>query len=75
MSRSRKKPIHSITTAASDKPFKVIEHRRERHSARQVIANTMDMDDPRLHAVYGDPWNAPKDGKRYNPDWPKAYRK
>jgi hypothetical protein len=66
MSRSRRKtPIIGMTTAISDKPFKVDEHRRERRSARAVLASGLDADDRRMHAQkYGDPWKAPKDGKQ-----------
>lgn len=66
MSRSRKKtPIHGITTARSDKPYKSDEHRRERSNVRQIVRQTADGDDPRLHRDYGNPWGGPKDGKVY----------
>jgi hypothetical protein len=62
MSKSRKKhPGGGIAIAESDKPFKVMEHRRER---RQVSASLKFGDEPLL-AVYGNPWKAPKDGKQY----------
>jgi hypothetical protein len=39
MSRSRRKTaIIGVTTAPSDKPFKVDEHRAERHAVRAVAA-------------------------------------
>ena len=65
MTRSRKKlPITGTTTAASDKPYKVAEHRRERRTARQIVSGAQDDTDPRLHSEnYGDPWRSPKDGK------------
>jgi hypothetical protein len=73
MSRSRKKrPGGGIAIADSDKPFKVIEHRRER---RQAYAALKGGEDPPA-VVYGNPWKAPKDGKTYwvDPD-PKWMRK
>lgn len=67
MSRShRKTPIIGFTSAQSDKPFKVAEHRRERRSARATLAKIQDGDDGRLHSkVFGDPWKSDKDGKYY----------
>lgn len=60
MSRSRRKtPIIGITTARSDKPFKVAEHRRERCAVRTALASHADVD---LNKAFGNPWNAPKDG-------------
>lgn len=66
MARSRRKaPFMGITCARSDKPFKVDEHRKERRSTRTKLATGMSDDDRRMHSkVYGDPWNAPKDGKQ-----------
>jgi hypothetical protein len=75
MSRSRKLPIHSITTAGSDKPFKVVEHRRERRHVRVLLHSGADDTHPSMYRVYGDPWCAPKDGKVYSPEWAPAYRK
>jgi hypothetical protein len=69
MSRSRRKtPIFGITTAKSDKEFKVREHRRARRAQRQGVE---------AHPkACGDPWKSVKDGKQY---WPeggaKAMRK
>jgi len=65
MSRSRKKsPFIGVTTARSDKPFKVDEHRRERRSVRTLLASGFPDYDRRFHSkVYGDPWRAPKDGR------------
>jgi hypothetical protein len=66
MRRSRrKKAIIGVTTAPSDKPFKVDEHRAERHAALAVVKRSLDGDDRALHSkVYGDPWKSPKDGKQ-----------
>jgi len=74
MSRSFKhSPIHGNAKAASDKPFKEAEHRRERHAAKQAIAQGQEPADPK---AFGDPWNAPKDGKRYPREiTPKLLRK
>ncbi len=65
MARSRRKtPLVAVTTARSDKPFKVDEHRSERRTARVAVRKTLDGDDRALHAKrHGDPWRAPKDGK------------
>jgi hypothetical protein len=66
MSRSRRKTaIIGMTTAPSDKPFKVDEHRAERHAVRAVVKRSIDSDDRALHSkVYGDPWKSPKDDKQ-----------
>lgn len=72
MSRSRKKiPIVGITTAESDKPFKVREHRRERAAVRDALATGGDVPHPK---AFGNPWSSEKDGKRYWDD-PRAFRK
>lgn len=65
MSRShRKRPFIGMTTAPSDKDFKVAEHQRERQNARQILSTTRDDTDPRLHRTFGNPALAPKDGKQ-----------
>jgi len=66
MSRSRRiTAIIGLTTAPNDKPFKVDEHRAERHAVRAVVKRSLDGDDRALHSkVYGDPWKSPKDGKQ-----------
>jgi len=66
MTRSKRRtPVIGITTARSDKPFKVSEHRAERRKTRVVVKRSEDGDDPRLHgAPYGNPYSAPKDGKQ-----------
>jgi hypothetical protein len=54
-----------ITTSPSDKPFKLAEHRAERHGVRATIKHSLDGDDRALYSkVYGDPWKSPKDGKQ-----------
>jgi hypothetical protein len=51
MSRSRRKTaIIGVTTAPSDKPFKVDEHRAERHAVRAVVNRSLDSDDRALHS-------------------------
>jgi hypothetical protein len=57
MSRSRRKTaIIGVTTVPSDKPFKVDEHRAERHAVRAKVKRSLDSDDRALHSkVYGDP--------------------
>lgn len=75
MGHSRKQPFHGFC-ARSDKTFKKHEHRRERRAVRTKLASGIDDADRRMHSkVYGDPWNSPKDGKTWSPDWPRAYRK
>src|ERR1700685_3324666 len=66
MSRSRRKTaIIGMTSATSDKPFKVDEHRAERHAVRAVVKRSLDNDDKASFSkVYGDPWKSPKDGKQ-----------
>jgi hypothetical protein len=66
MSRSRRKTaIIGLTTTPSDKPFKVDEHRAERHAVRAMVKRSLDGDDRALHSkVYGAPWKSPKDGKQ-----------
>jgi len=71
MSRSRKKhPAGGIAIADSDKPFKRIEHRRER---RAVHAALMHDEEPPHPKTYGNPWASCKDGKTYwidhDPKW------
>lgn len=73
MSRSRRKiPIAGVTSATSDKPFKRVEHRRERVAAK--IAVNRD-EEPPATKLYGDPWHGEKDGKAYRPDDSSIYRK
>lgn len=63
MSRSRRKtPIVSVTTAESDKPFKVAEHRRERRAVNVALAHGSE---PPHALMFGDPWKSEKDGKHY----------
>lgn len=61
MSRSQKKtPISGITTAASDKAFKVAEHRRERRASKTDLGEGHEPPHPK---AFGNPWNSEKDGK------------
>lgn len=63
MSRSRRKtPIVGMTTAESDKPFKIAEHRRERRSVRAAVRQLEDAPDPK---EFGNPWHGEKDGKQW----------
>jgi hypothetical protein len=59
MSRSRRKTaIIGVTTAPTDKPFKVDEHRAERHAVRAVVKRkrSLDSDDRAWRSkVYGNP--------------------
>lgn len=72
MSRSRKKtPFVGMTTAESDKPFKVREHRRERSAVRDALATGGDLPHPK---AFGNPRSSEKDGKQYWSD-PRALRK
>lgn len=63
MSRSyRKTPIRGITTATSDKAFKKAEHKRAR---RALSACDLETDEAPAGKQYGNPWDAPKDGKQW----------
>lgn len=63
MARSRRKnPGCGTTTAASDKPFKQQEHRRERAALRRVNIVT---NDPLSTRQFGNPWRGEKDGKQW----------
>lgn len=68
MSRSRRKTaIIGVTTAPSDKPFKVDEHRAERHAVRAVVKRSLDCDDRALHSkVCGDPGNRRRMASRWS---------
>lgn len=68
MSRSRKKrPITGITKADTEKEFKQQEHQRERANIRTVLSAYDGEGDVLPHPKqFGNPWSAPKDGKR---DW------
>lgn len=74
MSRSfRKTPIAGIATAVSDKAAKTIGHRQARAAERGAMARGEDPPSPKAH---GNPWSAPKDGKRwYGYGWPELMRK
>jgi hypothetical protein len=63
MSRSfRHVPITGITTAASDRPGKVLGHRRSRAAARTAMAAGAEAPS---HRLTENPWTYPKDGKRW----------
>lgn len=63
MARSTKKPFAGNTTAASDKPWKRIEHRRERSVVRRMLLDGYGDEDLPHTKEFGNPWSAPKDGK------------
>ncbi len=75
MSRSRRRtPVMPLTTAKSDKPYKVDEHRSFRRTCRTLIASQRYDELP--HPIhYGDPWLAPKDGKQWIDPHSKWMRK
>lgn len=52
-----------MTTASSDKPWKVMGHRAARREARQLLRATEDGDVTPHPKKHGNPWSAPKDGK------------
>ena len=65
MSRSRKKhPVTGTTLAETEKKFKQQEHQRERSRIRDALK----IDDEVLphQKQFGNPWDGPKDGKRYH---------
>lgn len=73
MSRSRKRtPVSGITTADSDKEFKVAEHRRARRAEKSAIKAGDDPPDPKEH---GNPWASRKDGKTWTGKNDKLTRK
>jgi len=73
MSRSKRKtPIIGIA-GHTDKPFKEVEHRRERRAVKVAIRVEADMPSPKR---FGNPWSSCKDGKMYFEDRdPKWMRK
>lgn len=75
MSRSRKKtPIFGLTTATTDKPFKLAEHRRERRVTKSTLVTESDALPDQRH--FGNPYASEKDGKRwYAKAQPKDMRK
>lgn len=75
MSRSyRKTPICGMTTKNSDKPFKKASNKQAR---RAKNARDLTSEEPPAEKEYGNPWGAPKDGKRWiDPKkWPQIMRK
>jgi hypothetical protein len=66
MSRSKRRTkIFPVTTAESDKRYKVAEHRRERRAVRS--ANTA-LSEPPIEKQFGDPRDGERDGKTYASD-------
>jgi hypothetical protein len=62
MARSRRKtPITGVTTAESDKNFKIKAHRRERAALRALDISSQE---PQSSKVFGNPWRGDKDGKQ-----------
>ena len=51
-----------VTTAASEKPFRTREHRRERRAVHVALRTGGPLPDPR---GFGDPWAGEKDGKQF----------
>jgi hypothetical protein len=71
-----KKAVKNRGTHVAGRPFKVDEHRAERHAVRATIKHSLDGDDRALHSkVYGDPWKAPKDGQQIVDPDSKSMRK
>jgi hypothetical protein len=63
MSRSRRHTkIFGITTARSDKRYKVFEHRRERRKVRIALREGREPPAPK---EFGNPWGGERDGKFY----------
>lgn len=64
MSRSRRKsPAGGMTTAVSDKPGKVLGHRKTRRAARSALIQGNEPA-PTIKATEN-PWSYPKDGKTW----------
>ncbi|WP_081160438.1 hypothetical protein [Ensifer aridi] len=62
MARSRRRsPITGVTTAESDKRFKLEEHRRERAALRAL---DLRFEEPQSSKSFWDPWRGDKDGKQ-----------
>lgn len=75
MARSRRKnPGCGWTTAASDKPYKRQQHRRERAAVRSI---NLTAEEPPAGRAFGNPWHGEKDGKQwFDPErHPKEMRK
>ncbi|MEC5292280.1 MULTISPECIES: hypothetical protein [unclassified Aurantimonas] len=75
MARSRRNsPGCGWTTAASDKPYKQQEHRRERAAVRSIDLTAKE---PPASRAFGNPWHGEKDGKQwFDPErHPKEMRK
>jgi len=73
MSRSRRKTPIRGNCGDSDKPFKRVEHRRERRAVKVALAASEDPPHPK---VFGNPWDSCKDGKYHMSDpGPKDMRK
>lgn len=73
MSRSRRKSPFRGLGSDSDRPFKVVEHRRERRAVKISLGQG---DEPPHPKTYGDPWSSCKDGKCWlDPANPKDMRK
>jgi len=71
VSRSRKKnPAGGIAISNSDKPYKISEHRRER---RYVASSLRGGEEELMPIDFGNPWGAPKDGKRYWVDYDQKW--
>ena len=51
-----------MTTAETDKPFKMAEHRRERRAVKAALKAAAPLPDP---VAFGNPWASEKDGKQY----------
>lgn len=65
--------MRGVTSAASDKPFKTAEHRRERRAVRVALETGRE---PPPSKDFGDPWRGDKDGKIWFGDrWPEVVRK
>jgi hypothetical protein len=66
MSHSRKQhPFAGLTTTTSEKPDKVIVHRRERHIVRQILHTDPLLDILPHSKDFGDSREFGKDGKVY----------
>ncbi len=76
MSRSRRRtPVIGMTTARSDKPFKMDEHRAERRTVRATLLRAESGDSLPHPKRYGNPAVAPKDGKQWVDSASKWMRK
>ena len=71
MSRSYKQPYHSITCIGSRTGMQ----KAWKKQSNKVLRQAKDIENFGFYKKIVDAWSAPNDGKTYNPEWKKAWRK